>query len=153
MPVVPNKVANTADTHEGGTFEVLPPGVYTGTLLKVELKQGPAGPYLAWTYRVEDPEQFKGRQLFNNTSYAEGAAFKLKEAFAAHGRPVKGTDTDDLCGEQVTLHVVQQTIQAGSRQGELGNQIKRVMPLRKSVAAGVGASGDEDDDDDDNIPF
>lgn len=153
MPKLNKQAAKEVAKQEGGSFEAIPPGTYLATLLKCEVKEGPAGPYWKWEYRVDKPEEFANRRLFNNTSLAQNALWKLNETFKAFG-VATDTDTDELCGEQVRLIVSQQTIQSGNRKGETGNQVDRVLPLKKGSGGAAAASNgkpapsDEDDDED-----
>lgn len=126
MATLPKAVAKRVDAHEDDEFEALPAGVYVASLLEVDAtKEGPKGPYWSWQFKVED-EEYEGRRLFNNTSLSEKADFKMKETFDAFGVP-SSTDTDELIGHVVKLAVSQQTIQGGSRDGQLGNQVDKLL--------------------------
>jgi hypothetical protein len=144
MPQLNADKAAAVDKAEGGTFEPIPEGLYILTLAKeVEVKDGTKAPYWRWIFKVaegvEEQAEYKGRMLWQNTSLAEGAEWKLNETFAAFGVP-STTHTDELIGRQVKAFVVQKTIDEGKRKGELSNDIKELYPLNASTAA-PGAAG------------
>lgn len=144
MPQLNAAKAAEVEKAEGGNFEPVPEAVYVLYLAEeVVVKDGPKGPYWKWTFKVdgetEGQEQYKGRQLWQNTSLAEGAEWKLNETFAAFGVPTT-THTDDLIGKKVKAFVVQRPIESGPRKGEMSNEIKNLMPLSDVTPAG-GAAG------------
>lgn len=119
------KLQKQTEAAESGSFDPLPDGVYHLRLVSVDTtRSGPKGPYWSWEFDVLD-EGFRSRKLWNNTSLAENAAFKMKETFEAFGAPLD-TDTDDLCGMVCKGVVSQRVIQQGTRQGEIGNNINRL---------------------------
>jgi hypothetical protein len=138
MPKLPSEMAAKVDETEGGDFEALPEGVYHAVLEgEVEACTGPKGLYWKWTFKVTD-EGYVGRKQFVNTSLAESALWKLKEVFAAFGVSTD-TDTDDLIGKPVKLVVVQRIIEQGTRKGDIGNEIKSVLPVNDTGAAPAAA--------------
>lgn len=145
MPKLNSKVAKKVEQQESsGGYEPIPPGPYTLRLRSVDVKEGAKGPYWVWEFEIpEGAEEYAGRRFWMNTSLSEAALWKLKEVFAAFGES-PDTDTDELCGERVTGYIVQRTIQAGERKGELANQIDRVVPFE-----GDADADDEFDEDDD----
>lgn len=143
MPKLPEEHAKRVDEEEGSEFEALPPGKYIARLMDVNVSDSP-GPsgfhYWTWEFEVVEPEDHKGRKLWENTSLSDKAAFRLKMVFDAFGVPAD-TDTDLLCGKLVGLVVSQRTITQGSREGETGNDIDRFVPVDDGDAAQV--AGDE----------
>lgn len=108
-------------------YSPLPADTYTVRLMNVEPRESANGnPAWSWSYEVVEGE-YAGRRLWDYTSLVEKALWRVKAIFDAFGVP-PGTDTDDLLGRQVRLVVSQRIIPAGRRQGELGNQIDRVLP-------------------------
>jgi hypothetical protein len=108
-------------------YEPLPADTYTVRLMNVEPRESKNGdPAWSWTYEVVEGEH-TGRRLWDYTSLSEKALWRVKAIFDAFG-VAPGTDTDDLLGRQVRLVVSQRIIPAGRRQGEIGNQIDRVLP-------------------------
>jgi hypothetical protein len=146
MAKLNKKTATMVDKAESGSFEPLEAGAYHVRLVDVDAdREGPKGPYWSWEFDVVE-EGGRGK-LWQNTSLSEAAAFKMKETFDAFGVPAD-TDTDDLCGKVVKAIVSVRTIQQGARQGELANQIDRLVPadddFEAPVAAGTGLSESED---------
>lgn len=127
MPTLPENVRSDVENAEGGDFEALPEGKYIASLMEVEAREGKKAPYWSWTFEVQEPEEHKGRRLWMNTSLSKAAAWKMKEVFDAFGVPVD-TDTDEICGNLVTLTVGRKIIDGGKRAGEIGNEIERVSP-------------------------
>lgn len=129
MPKLMADVAEKVSNAEDG-FKPVEEGIYTLQLAEdVDVKEGAKGPYWRWTFVVpEDAEQYAGRKFFTNTSLSEAAFFKLKETFSAFGVPTD-TDTEDLVGQRVKAHITIRTIQGGSRAGEPGNEIAKLLPL------------------------
>lgn len=147
MAKLNKKTAEMVDKAEGGSFEPLEAGAYHVRLVDVDSdREGPKGPYWSWEFDVVEPDTRKSK-LWQNTSLSEAAAFKMKETFDAFGVPTD-TDTDDLCGQVCKAIVSVRTIQSGARQGELANQIDRLVPADEDFAApeadGPGLSSDED---------
>lgn len=128
----------------GGDFEPLEPGAYHVKLVDVDSdRQGAKGPYWSWEFDVVEPGDYQNRKLWNNTSLADNAAWKLKETFDAFGVE-PDTDTDDLCGQVVKAVVSIRTIQEGARKGELANQIDKLVPKDPEFEVEASASSDED---------
>jgi len=134
VPKLQSDVANKVEEAESLNFEPLPEGVYNAVLDgEVEAATGPNGLYWKWTFKITDPD-YEGRKQFTNTSLSEKALWKLKEVFAAFGVSAD-TDTDDLIGQPVKLVVMQQVIEKGNRAGEIGNEVRQVLPVSDSGAA------------------
>lgn len=144
MPKLNDETASKVENAEDG-FKPVPEGVYTLKLVEdVDVKEGQKGPYWKWTFEIPEGMEHAGRKFFTNTSLSDAAYFKLKETFAAFGVPTN-TDTEDLVGQQVKALIITKTIQGGSRVGELGNEISKLLPLDTEdddvkVPAGVGAA-------------
>lgn len=133
MPKLNADVAQKVGASEDG-FKPVDEGVYILQLMEdVAVKEGAAGPYWRWTFEVPKEHEGEelpnaGRRFWTNTSLSEAAYFKLKETFAAFGVPTD-TDTEDLVGRRVKAVIVIKTIQGGTRKGELGNEISKLLPL------------------------
>lgn len=139
MPKLNNDTSAKVDAAES-EFNPVEEGIYVLQLREdVSVKEGPAGPYWAWSFEIPEGEEKAGRRFFHNTSLSEQAFFKLKETFGAFGVPTN-TDTEDLVGKRVKGHVVIKTIQKGTRAGELGNEIKTLYPLDHDGGAPTGVS-------------
>ena len=129
MPKLNQDVSQKVDNAEDG-FKPIEEGVYVLQLVEdVEVNEGNKGPYWKWTFEIPaDQPQYVGRKFFTNTSLSEAAFFKLKETFGAFGVPTD-TDTEDLVGKRVKAVIGIRTIQGGSRKGEMGNDITKLLPL------------------------
>ncbi len=143
-----NKAMQKQVDSSSSGFDPMPDGIYHFRLRDVDAtRSGPAGPYWSWDYECVE-EGHVGRRQWNNTSLSEKAAWKMKEAFTAHGVPLD-TDTDEIIGGIVRLTLSTRTIQPPSpRAGEQTNQVDKVSPpdpdfqLPDTVAdAAPGSSG------------
>jgi hypothetical protein len=144
MPKLTKEMAKQVKKAESG-FAVVPDGVYEAKLLKVtpSEKPGPSGShYWNWEFILEGNEAHDGSHQFTTTSLSEKALFKFNEVFAAFGVP-PDTDTDELYGKKVRLKLTSRTIQTGARQGELGNDVLKVLPL----------ADESEDEGSEEIPF
>jgi len=129
------------DAEDG--FAPVPRGVYIVKLVgEVEVAEGQKGFYWKWTFEIPEGEQYAGRRFWLNTSLSEASYFKLKETFAAFGVDTD-TDTADLEGKKVRAMVSMSTIQRGARQGQLGNNLDRVLPLDGPTGEGIDAEGNK----------
>jgi hypothetical protein len=139
MPTLSKAKQKTVGAVESsGDFPVLPAGRYLGTLKEVNAdKNGQplvgrksGKPYWQWVFSditsLEDGQVYAGHQ-FVNTSLTDDADWKMKEMFDAFGFTVD-SDTDEMIGGQVILHIVQREIEEGDRKGEMGNNVRRVAP-------------------------
>lgn len=141
------KADEVGKSESAGGFDVMEPHTLHYRLRDVDpTRSGEKGPYWVWEYEcVEAP--FVGRRMWNNTSLSENALGFVKATFEAFDVE-PDTDTDELIGQIVKLKVSQRTIQSGPRQGELANQVDRVMAKDDDfeVGEGVGATagGGED---------
>lgn len=133
-----------------GSFEPLPAGVYRARLTEVTTKTASTGnPMWVTVFEVID-EGFKGRKLWNNLVLIEAALWKVREFFDAFGVETD-TDTEELLGRTVKLSVIQRVINGGAREGQIGNNVDRMMPddeAPKKAAPKKAAVVDEDDEED-----
>lgn len=130
-----------ADAEDG--FKPVDAGIYILQLMEdVTVAEGAKGPY--WSWKLEIPKTdpagnelpSAGRRFFTNTSLSEAAFFKLKETFGAFGVPTT-TDTALLVGKMVRAYIVKKVITAGSRTGEIGNEISKLFPLDGPIPDGI----------------
>lgn len=139
MPKLNDEVAEKVDQAESG-FKPVDEGIYQLKLVEdVEVKEGPKGPYWKWTFVIPEGEAGGGRKFYTNTSLSDSAYFKIQEAFKAFGYP-PNTDTMELVGKIVKAHITITTIQAGTRKGELGNEISKLMPI-DADESGIAVGG------------
>jgi len=131
MPKLDQAQATQTESVESTGFEALPEGMYLGTLVDVEVRDGQKGPYWSWKFgdliSVEDDKPYPGHQWVN-TSLTPEAAWKLKETFEAF-KVAPDTDTDELLGQQCWLVISQRTIERGARMGEVGNNVDRLLAV------------------------
>lgn len=108
----------------GGSY-LLPEGRYAARLNDVTEKPGRVAPYWSWEFvDLHDSEGVKraGKQ-WNNTSLSEKSLGFLKATFEAFGFTTD-SDTDEMIGEWVVLHLVQEPIGSGPKAGELRNSVQ-----------------------------
>jgi hypothetical protein len=127
MPRLESKIAGKVNETEVGSFKALEPGKYRCRLAEVEAKTARSSGKPMWTWKYETIESPSGRTLWTNTVIDDSSFWKIAETFAAFGVPAD-TDTDELIGCTVLVTVIQREIGAGSRMGEMGNDIQRVEP-------------------------
>lgn len=150
MPKLSSDTAAKVEEVESTDFVAIPEGIYTAVLDgEVEAAEGPKGLYWKWTFKLTD-EDFKGRKMFTNTSLNESAMWKLKEVFSAFGVSAD-TDTDELIGKSVKLYIVQRIIEKGARVGEMGNEVRQVLPLDDSAKADTTKPGKKKSGKDDSL--
>lgn len=150
MPKLNGKKAQSVDeqeVQESTGFVLLEPGVYELQLREVEAKEGAKGIYWSWTYEIPEGEENEGKRFWNNTSLSEAAEWQLKATFAAFGVPAD-TDTDDLIGKRLQVHIGQETAQQGKKQGQLVNTIEGFVP-----ATGKDEGNKPKSKSKDSIPF
>lgn len=139
-----NKTQAKSVSAAKSSFEALEPGVYAAVLDSVEVRTPRSGgsgyDYWSWKFvnlvNVESGEKAPGSQ-WTNTSLSPDAEWKMKEVFDAFGVPAD-TDTDTLLGQSVLLAISQREIESGSRMGEIGNQVDRVLPVGDDEEAATG---------------
>lgn len=137
-----------------GGPEPVPEGIYTLQLIDVDVsdKEGGSGYYYwIWKFRILD-EGYRGREMKRNTSLSPQAAGILGGMFEGYGVPAD-THTDELVGRKVMGKIAVQPITGGSREGELGNEIKYLMPfdgedtpLDRAVPTSLGGASQEVED-------
>ena len=155
MPKLTKKVAASVDSAEAasGSF-LLPEGRYAAQLRSVTQKDGNEYPYWVWEFEnIHDSEGNKkpGRQ-WNNTSLSPKSLGFLKATFEAFGYTAD-SDTDEMTGEWVVLYLVQETISAGPRSGQLRNAVQSLAEFvpeewdfdSESATASAGAKSAEDE--------
>ena len=136
MPKLPPTTASAVNNTEAATsFAPVPPGMYPALLRDVKIKDGNSGPYWVWEYEIPAGYEFAGRRFWNNTSLSEASRPFLKKAFDAFGVSAD-TNTDELCGQWVTLRIGTRVIRDGERAGEVANTVTEVLPY---VDNGEGA--------------
>lgn len=153
MPKLSGAMAAKVDEIEAEDFKAIPEGLYVAVLEgEVESKDGAKGTYWKWVFKITQEGEGHGRKMFMNTSLNEAALWKLKEVFAAFGESADA-DTDDLIGREVKLYLVQKMAEQGSRQGEMVNEIKQVLPVNQATvdakpgsATGKTKGGAKNDD-------
>lgn len=127
MPKLTKAAAKVVDSAEAaGGFPLLDEGRYAAQLMKVEQKAGKEFPYWVWEFsNVHDEEgtSYAGR-LWNNTSLSPKSAGFLKAVFEAFGYTTD-SDTDEMVGEFVVVHVIQEVIPTGQHAGRKTNRIQR----------------------------
>ena len=131
MPKLKATLAKKVNAAEAATGSyLLPEGRYAARLLAVEQREGAKGPYWRWEFGdLHDAEGDKkaGKQ-WHNTSLSEAALGFLKATFEAFGYTTE-SDTDEMIGEWVVLHLVQEQIPTGKRAGEMTNRIQGLFPF------------------------
>lgn len=127
MPKLNKQQQERTEAAESTGF-LLPEGRYLARLAKdVTEGSGQAGPKWDWEFdslRDEDGKRWPGRQWVT-TSLSEKSAWKMKEVFEAFGYDLS-SDTSEMVGEWVVLHVGQQVAQQGKRKGETVNFVRTV---------------------------
>lgn len=145
MPQLTKKKAKSVDEAES-SFKLVPDGTYKSRLSKVEAKPGAEADVWWWHWTVDEEDgegEFDGSNLILFTSLSEKAEWKLREPFDAFGVATT-THTDKLLGQYARLVVTQTTAQAGTRKGQLVNNITAVLPLEDE---------DEDEETGEDEPF
>jgi len=97
--------ADLGDVKEGGALEG---GVYQFEVFKAEVRPGKAAPYINWECKCIEPG-FEGRTVYEMTSLAENALWKLKGFLKAMGwnEPIgKKFNTDKFVGRKFQGEVV-----------------------------------------------
>lgn len=131
MPKLKSTVAKKVNAAEAATGSyLLPEGRYAARLQEVVQKEGQKAPYWRWEFSdLHDAEGDKkpGKQ-WHNTSLSEAALGFLKATFEAFGYTTD-SDTDEMVGEWVVLHLTQEQIPTGARAGEMTNRIQSIHPF------------------------
>lgn len=136
MPRLNEERAQQVDASAGGR-EALEDGIYEVALIDVEAREGRVAPYWCWILEIPKDQNDAGRRFWHNTSLSPNAMWKVDEAFKAFGVPSR-TDTDDLIGQRVRASITKQIIRSGKREGEWGNTVEALYPLRPEDAPDPG---------------
>lgn len=128
MPKLDKKQALAVEGSEamGGGF-LLEPGRYAARLAKVEERPGNEYPYWVWEFdQIHDEKGNRqaGRQ-WNQTSLSPKSAGFLKATFEAFGYSAD-SDTDEMVGEWVVLHIDQEIQSQGKNVGKPRNVVSRL---------------------------
>ncbi len=127
MPKMTKAKAKQVDNSNSG-FEPIEDGIYFARLVNVGVKEAANGnPYWQWEYKIEEEGPYNGRVIWDNTSLSDAALWRLNSVFKAFGVPAD-TDTDDMLGLGCELSIEQKVIEQGTRAGEIGNNVSRVLP-------------------------
>lgn len=106
-------------------LQPVPAGNYVCRIIDGEVKDGPKGKYIKWTFEIIEGE-FAGQQQFNNTSLVPEAQFGLKRMLQAcnfeWGKA--SFDTADVVGSEVIVKVVMDIYE-----GEPKNKVKGFIPV------------------------
>ncbi len=113
---------------ENNEYGVLPEGWYDCTISNADVKISPTsgGKYVAWTFKVFEPPEYKNRKLFLNTSLQPQALWKLKELLNAVGINVNGVyefDPDDIIGSIVKVYAIE-----SNYRGKDVNKVDQILP-------------------------
>lgn len=124
------KITVDPNTDASG-FGYVEAGKYTLRVVKVEEKEGPAGPYLNWSFELTDPNvktaDGKGKpgNIFEITTLKVGAQFRLRQLTDALGVEWGDFDTDNVIGSEFDAQV-----DIREYQGTLSNCIKKYIPVK-----------------------
>ena len=133
MPKLKSVLAKKVAKAEAASGSILlPEGRYAARLLEVVQKEGQKAPYWQWTFgdlHDEDGNSHPGRQ-WNNTSLSENALGFLKASFEAFGY-TEDSDTDEMIGEWVVLHLIQEPIAQGRNAGQVRNAVSHLAPFNE----------------------
>ena len=123
---------NLNEVEEEKEMQVMPPGKYRGVVANSELKRTKAGTgmYLAVEFVISQPEQFKGRKVFdiinvqnpNETAQEIGTA-RLKAICVHGGLDASNVGADSIKGVEVGLKL---GVEVDAKYGEK-NRVKAVI--------------------------
>jgi hypothetical protein len=135
---------NKAEVSEG--FPLMDEALYPMRLREVNVSEQPGASgfhYWTWVYEIpDDAEEYANRRVWNTTSLkpeAMGMPGGFKKTFAAFGVE-PDTDTDELCGQFVLVHIGQEVQQQGKNKGKMQNVVLDIYPSDYEEG---GGSGDE----------
>lgn len=127
------KAVEETEISEG--FGALPEAVYEFQLNDVTVSDEPGASgfhYWTWVYEIpENAEEYAGRRFWNTTSLSPGAMGMpggITQTFAAFGTSAD-TDTDELLGSHVLIHLGQEVQQKGKNKGKMQNTAIGIFPL------------------------
>lgn len=123
-----------SDVPEGaGQFPVLPNGRYQAHVDDVSLEQGKAGPYLKWTFVVDDEDApARNMKVFHNTSFAPKSlsiTYGTLSTILGEEMPRARWRLSDYYDRFVGRPVILQTRQR-EWEGTMRNSVARVIALR-----------------------
>lgn len=122
-------------------FPLLPEGDYICKVAKITVEDGEKAKYLKWEL-VVGLGQFKGQKIWNNTSLAPQALFRLRDTIQACGvdvpKSVMSIDTDKFVGKIVGITVAHGTYK-GKAKAEVGD-LWRVVKTEKGYGRAAGAA-------------
>jgi len=116
---------------EASGFGYVEAGKYRLRIVKVDERQGPAGPYLNWELELADPNigtvDGKGKpgHIFEITTLKVGAQFRLRQLTDALGIAWADLDTDTMIGAELDAQVG-----IKEYQGVFSNEIKKFIPVK-----------------------
>lgn len=131
MPQLNATVAAQVETAVNPTG-LIEDGIYLARLDgTVEAKEGTNSTMWIWPFTLEADQPSAGRKIKHRTWLSEAAYWRLKATFDAFGVPTS-TDTDELEGRKVRLHIVQKDNYQGELDDDglvkLVNDIKDILP-------------------------
>lgn len=138
----------TGEEDAGNGFDAIDAGTYEAYVYEVSREVGKTSgkPYLKWTWKIAEGQPFAGRQVWDNTSLAENARWKLVQVLKALGIEVpKGKlklGPADVQGKKARI-VVKKVLDdyANERDGTtdaMKNEVGSVLPsLATSAKKGV----------------
>lgn len=126
-----------------GGFDPIDSGKYRANLVELsrEVGKNSGKPYIKWCWKISEGEPAAGRMLWDNTSLADGAKWRLVQVLKALGIDVpKGElkiNPNELLGKQVVLTVgLELDEYANDRDGtddQVRNVIKSYSPSKGSA--------------------
>lgn len=96
--------ANLANYESQDGFDCLPPGWYQATVIDSEIKDGPKGPYINWTWQIEG----KSNRVWDVMSLANDVSMQRLKTMATccgHKNPNYIADTEELHGMRCNIRL------------------------------------------------
>jgi len=126
---------NFSDVEE---FSPIPAGVYPVVVVDFTEEEGPAGPYIAYTFEIIGGEYDK-RNLWTNLSTSPKALWKLKEALIAFGEKEETLEGDFEFNPELYVGVECRAVVIQDKyQGKTTNKIDSLLPLEGPKTFGSG---------------
>jgi hypothetical protein len=127
---------------------VLPEGLYRLRVREIDTSQQTGGGDGKWIFQFDviDGPRSSGR-LFEHCGLSDAAAWKISQIFDALGFTLD-SESDELIGATCLATVVQEVIEQGKRQGQMGNNVSQYLEDdERELSAGAamasaGAGGD-----------
>lgn len=113
-------------------FETLPPGWYRAQVVDSEIKEGPKGNYIRWTFAISG----KPNKVWDTMSLANEISMKRLKGLAiaaGHPNPNFIADTEELHGKECMVRLKVETDPTG--QYEPKNAISAFKPVDGAPAA------------------